>query len=125
LAAAYGSARRLAELPLATQLSVPACRQVSKALKSGPVPADPDIRDVAVGLGERILRSSATATKVLPLAAAFVVLSQAAILLEAPHRVTGLGLVTAVVFTAQGVYYWIYPKLIEARVQLMRAYGPR
>jgi hypothetical protein len=41
-----------------------------------------------------------------------------------PHHFTLLGLATIILFSVLGGYSWNYPHLLEARVQLLRAYSP-
>jgi hypothetical protein len=120
LLVALKNAERLAQLrPAVTPLSVLACRQVSKALKSGPVPADPAIRHVPVLLAQRTLGTATSSARLLVVVAVLNALAQAANFLVNPHHFTLMGLVLVVLFAVLGTYYWNYPRLLDARYRLL------
>ncbi|WP_237161257.1 hypothetical protein [Mycobacteroides salmoniphilum] len=98
-------------------------RQAAKAVLSGPIPADPAIRRAAARLAEQRRTSMpAVARKAMIWAMASNVVIQ---LVSAAFRpVSFVNFCVAVMLAAMGVFWWLYPPLLEARGQLLAGPSP-
>ncbi|QOF26696.1 hypothetical protein E3G43_000218 [Mycobacteroides abscessus] len=99
-------------------------RQATKAVLSGPIPADPAVQRAAARLAERwISAMSPRFHKVLvwTMAANVVIqLGSSAF----GSKITFTTLSSATMFAAMAVFWWLYPPLLEARAQLLAGAGP-
>jgi hypothetical protein len=94
-------------------------RRASKAVLSGPIPADPMIRRAAARLAER---QRTAIPPVVHKAMAWVMAANVVIQLVAAsfsRPVTFINFSTAVIFAGLCVFWWLYPLLLEARAQLL------
>lgn len=98
-------------------------QQASKAVLSGPIPADPAIRRVAARLAQRAVeRQFGTITPgvrrfLIGAMAVYVAFQLGDFALGKP--VSPNNFFTAVLFAAAAVHWWLYPPLLEARAQLL------
>ncbi|BBX64649.1 hypothetical protein MSAS_38230 [Mycobacterium saskatchewanense] len=120
LATALGSSRRMTGLrPSLEALSFADCRQVSKAMRSGPVPDDPARRQAARQLIKRARDSIAGSAKLMIAACWILVAVQVVGFISDAQHFTLRSLVLTVAFAYLGGYYWYYPRLLDARLQLL------
>jgi len=118
------NAQRAAELgPPVTGLSVRDCREVSKALTSGPVPANPAIRQAALLLGQRALPPATRSARLVVVVSVLNVLLQVVGFVLEPRHYTLGALLALIVFSTATGYYLNFAHLLGARVQLLRDYS--
>ncbi|QCH23406.1 hypothetical protein DSM43276_01665 [Mycobacteroides salmoniphilum] len=98
-------------------------RQASKAILLGPIPADPAIRRKAARLAENAARRQLAITT--PLVRRFLIgIMIVNVLFRLGNSAFGqpttfVDFYTAVLFAGLGVFWWLYPPLLEARAQLL------
>ncbi|RIR60146.1 hypothetical protein D2E61_08495 [Mycobacteroides abscessus] len=99
-------------------------RQATKAVLSGPIPADPAVQRAAARLAERwISEMSPRFHKVLVWTmAANVVIQLGSSAFGSKINFTTLS--SATMFAAMAVFWWLYPPLLEARAQLLAGARP-
>ncbi|OBG82099.1 hypothetical protein [Mycobacterium sp. E3305] len=120
LATALGSVRRMAGLrPTLGTLSFAECRHVSEAMRSGALPDDPATRDAARQLIERARDSIAGSAKLMITACWILVSVQVFGFISDAKHFTLRSLLLAVAFAYLAGYYWYYPRLLDARLQLL------
>ncbi|WP_156763432.1 hypothetical protein [Mycobacterium scrofulaceum] len=120
LATALGSVRRMAGLRASLEtLSFAECRQMSKAMRSGPLPDDPATRRAARQLIERARDSIAGSAKVMIAACWILVATQFIGFIGDARHFTLRNLLLAVAFAYLAGYYWYYPRLLDARLELL------
>ncbi|KRQ26421.1 hypothetical protein AOT83_19015 [Mycobacteroides sp. H001] len=98
-------------------------RQASKAVLSGPIPADPTIRRAAARLAQNTIDRQLR--MMTPVVRKFLIGSMAVnVLIQVGISATGatISFVTvynAAIFAGMAVFWWLYPPLLEARAQLL------
>ncbi|OJZ70426.1 hypothetical protein BRW65_19865 [Mycobacterium paraffinicum] len=125
LATALGSVRRMAGLrPSLETLSFSECRQVSKAMRSGALPSDPATRRAARQLIERTRDSVAGSAKLMITVCWILVALQVVGFIGDARHFTLRSLLLSVAFAYLAGYYWYYPRLLDARLQLLDRPAP-
>lgn len=95
--------------------------QVAKTAVRGPVPADPAIRVAAGRLARMQFEALNRLTRFTPWMFAVCALLQIPDFFDSDDPPTLMRVFTLVLFTAMAVYYWQYPRVLDARAQLLLA----
>lgn len=96
-------------------------RQVTKAAVHGPVPADPAIRVAAGRLARMQFERLNPFSRISPWVFAVCALLQIPDFFDSDGAPTLTRVLSLMMFTAMAVYYWQYPRVLDARAQLLLA----
>jgi len=94
-------------------------RQVAKAVAAGPIPADPSIREAAGRLARFQSNGLDKLSRLSRWVCGLGVLLQIPDFVNLNHPPTLSRVLMVITFTALTVYYSLYPRLLDARAQLL------
>ncbi|WP_227469481.1 hypothetical protein [Mycobacteroides abscessus] len=95
--------------------------QVAKAAVRGPVPADPAVRVAAGRLAWMQFERLNPFSRISPWVFAVCALLQIPDFFDSDGAPTLTRVLSLMMFTAMAVYYWQYPRVLDARAQLLLA----
>jgi hypothetical protein len=121
LVAALIAAHRYASLrPTMAGRSISDHRQVSAALRSASMPADPAIQQAVLHVAQRTRDAFAGNAKLIIAAMALNVVVQVIGFVDDPRHFTLLRLLSVAGFSFLSGFYWYYPRLLDTRLRLLR-----